>query len=136
MKYFSVVFFSLFISLSSVASQYDENRSFPSHDVTSAIKMDSLSGKLHFKVGLMYSPCVILDDEYNNDIFFIELEQCLVNNKNIKIPLQAKAKLIEKNNITTTVYDIYHPLYSGKNILYIQNKNTKGSSAIMELNYD
>ncbi len=68
--------------------------------------------------------------------FFIELEQCLVNNQNIKIPLQAKAKLIEKNNITTTVYDIYHPLYSGKNILYIQNKNTKGSSAIMELNYD
>lgn len=136
MKYFPVVFFSLFISLSSVASQYDENNYFPSHDTTSAIKMDGLSGELHFKLGLMYSPCVILDDEDHNDIFFITLEQCLVNNQNIKIPLQAKAKLIEKNSITTTAYDIHHPLYSGKNILYIQIKNTKGSSAIMELSYD
>ncbi|MGG4609834.1 hypothetical protein [Providencia sp. Me31A] len=136
MKYFPVVFFSLFISLSSVASQYDENYYFPSHDATSANKMDGLSGELHFKLGLMYSPCVILDDEYNNGIFLIELEQCLVNNQNIKIPLRAKARLVEKNNITTSSYDINHPLYSGKNVLYIQTKNTKSSSAIMELNYD
>ncbi|MGM0938275.1 MAG: hypothetical protein ACQEWL_18255 [Pseudomonadota bacterium] len=136
MKYFSVVFFSLFIPLYSSANQYDENHYFPLHDATSANKIDGLSGKLNFKVRLMYSPCVILDEQYNGNLFFIKLEQCLVNNKNIKVPLQAKAKLIEKNNEIITSYDINHRLYSGNNIVYLRTPNIKGSSAIMELSYD
>lgn len=136
MKYFPLVFYSLFISFSSVAAQYEENRYFPSYDATSANKMSELSGKLNFKIRLMYSPCVILSDEYKGDLFVIKLEQCLVNNNNVKIPLQAKAKLLEKNQRMIRTRDIDYELYSGNNNIYLQAKSIKGSSAIMELIYD
>ncbi|MEX9755320.1 hypothetical protein AB7W88_11340 [Providencia vermicola] len=132
MKYFYLVFYTLFISFSSMATQYEENNYFPSNDVTSAMKMNELSGKLNFKISLMYSPCVILANEYVGSFFFIELDKCLFNDNNIKIPLQAKAKVLEGNQQVMAP----QTLFSGRNNVYLQTKNIKGRAVIMELDYD
>nr|WP_314264022.1 hypothetical protein [uncultured Moellerella sp.] len=136
MKYFYSVFYTLLISFSSAAVQYEGNHYFPSYDATSADKMTELSGKLNFKIGLMYSPCVILSDEYNGNFFVVKLEQCLVNNNNVKIPLQAKVKLLEGSQLKMTSSKLHYTLYSGSNNIYLQTTNIKGSSVIMELDYD
>lgn len=115
-----------------MATQYEENNYFPSHDTTSAMKMNELSGKLNFKISLMYSPCVILANEYIGDFFFIKLDKCLFNDNYMKIPLQAKAKVFEGDQPIMTS----HKLFSGRNDVYLQTKQIKGKSVIMELDYD
>ncbi|SUC78432.1 Uncharacterised protein [Providencia stuartii] len=64
--------------------------------------------------------------------FFIELDKCLFNDNNIKIPLQAKAKVFEGNQQVMAS----QKLFSGRNNVYLQTKKIKGRAVIMELDYD
>ncbi|OAT52205.1 hypothetical protein [Providencia heimbachae] len=136
MKYFSFLFFILLFPLSGLSAEYEENHYFPLHDATSANKMKELSGKINFKIGIMYSPCIISSEEYIFPSMVIKLNQCLVNTNDMKIPLQAKIKLIYSDKRYLSGLKMDYKLTSGSNDIYIPQSKFKGNSLVMELEYD
>ncbi|MBP6123067.1 hypothetical protein HBM99_17180 [Providencia heimbachae] len=119
-----------------MSAEYEENHYFPLHDATSANKMKELSGKINFKIGIMYSPCIISSEEYIFPSIVIKLNQCLVNTNDMKIPLQAKIKLIYSDKRYLSGLKMDYKLTSGSNDIYIPQSKFKGNSLVMELEYD